>query len=96
MSGLHDIYAARGRYLNAHPELAPRSAIIVLGDKAAYFSPIDRTVVDGRTAHREHMAKHGVVEAGDMKLGELASTEKAPMSRAGADIQRTIQELSNR
>lgn len=90
MAFLHDLYSARGRVLPA------RTAPIIIGDKAAYLSPIDRTVVEGRTAHRAHMDKHNVVEAGDMKLGELSSIEKSPMSDVRTDIQRTIQELSSR
>lgn len=87
---LHDLYSARGKVLPA------RTSPIVIGDKSAYFSPIDRTVVEGRTAHREHMERHNVYEAGDVKLGEMSGTEKSPMASPRADIQRAIQELSSR
>lgn len=88
MGFLGDIYAARGRAL---PE---RTSPYVFADKGAYVSPIDRTVVDGRTAHREHMNRHGVLEAGDMKLGEMSSEDRAPLPRPGHDIKRAIEELS--
>lgn len=72
------------------------SGVTIIGDKSAYLSPMDRTVVDGRTAHKEHMRKHGVIEAGDMKLGESRTTDNAPMGSVRSDIQRSIQELSSR
>ncbi len=66
----------------------------IIPDKAEYHSPMDRTVVGGRAAHREHMKRHNVVEAGDMKLGHSQGIDRAPMTRAGVDIQRAIQELN--
>lgn len=66
----------------------------LMPDKDAYFSPLDRTVVEGRTAHREHMRAHGVLEAGDMKLGEYSGKDRAPTPSAGYDIKRAMQELS--
>lgn len=88
MGFLNDLYAARGRAL---PE---RTSPYIIGDKVPYVSPMDRSTIDGYQAHREHMKQHGVLEAGDMKLGELASTENAPMPSAGPDIRRAIEELS--
>lgn len=44
------------------------SSPLVLRDKGAYHSPLDGTTVEGRTAHREHMKRHGVIEAGDMPM----------------------------
>lgn len=51
----------------------------IVPDKAAYYSPLDRTVVEGRKAHRSHMDRHNVYEAGDMRLGEFSHIERAPM-----------------
>lgn len=85
MSYIHDLYKGA-----TPPE---RKAPFYFGDKPAYKSPMDRTVVDGRTAHREHMKKHNVVEAGDVKMGDN-STDRAPMGSVGADIRRAIQELN--
>lgn len=39
-------------------------------DKAEYVSPIDGTVVAGRTAHRRHCATHNVIECGDRPIGK--------------------------
>lgn len=72
---------------------AGEQAPTIMPDKAGYLSPMDRTVVEGRSAHREHMRKHNVVEAGDMKLGS-SRTERAPMGGVRSDIQRAMQELN--
>lgn len=69
------------------------AAPTIIPDKAAYMSPLDRTVVEGRTAHREHMNRHDVYEAGDMKMGTFKPSE---MPRAGEDIRRAMQELRSR
>lgn len=66
----------------------------VVPDKAGYVSPMDRTVVEGRAAHREHMKRHNVLEAGDMKFGEFAGRDRAPMGSVRADIQRAMQEYN--
>jgi hypothetical protein len=67
----------------------------ILPDKLRYISPMDGTEITSRSTHRDHMRRHGVVEAGDMKLGQQRS-ESAPMPRVGTDIQRAIAELRSR
>ncbi len=74
----------------------PNGSTFVMPDKAAYLSPLDFKVVDGRSAHRDHMTRHGVIEAGDVSHGHMTTMDRAPMQRAGYDIQRAIQELSSR
>lgn len=93
MGFLGDIYKARGEAMTRQGHVG---RMTIIGDKSAYVSPMDRTVVDGRTAHKEHMKKHGVIEAGDMKLGESRTTDNAPMGSVKSDINRAIQELSSR
>lgn len=93
MGFLSDIYKARGEAMTRQ---GITLGVTIIGDKSAYMSPMDRTVVDGRTAHKEHMKKHGVMEAGDMKLGQARTTENTPMGSVRSDITRTIQELSSR
>lgn len=68
-------------------------APMYMPDKAAYNSPMDRTVVEGRAAHREHMNRHDVYEAGDMTRTDFRPSE---MPRAGDDIRRAMQELRSR
>lgn len=41
--------------------------IHVIRDYEPYISPIDRTVVTDKTAHRDHMRRHNVVEWGTEK-----------------------------
>lgn len=90
MGFLHDLYAAQGK------AIAERTSPYFIADKGAYLSPLDGTVIEGRKAHREHMKRHNVVEAGDMKIGEYRGRENSPMPSIRSDIQRTIQELSSR
>lgn len=90
MGFLNDMYKARGQ------ALPDRVSPYVFGDKGSYVSPMDRSTVEGRTAHREHMKKHGVVEAGDMKLGETSGIDRAPMGGVRQDINRAMQELNSR
>lgn len=70
------------------------SAATYVPDKAGYLSPMDGQFVEGRNAHRDHMKRHGVLEAGDMKLGEYAGRDRAPMPSLNFDIRRAISELS--
>lgn len=88
---LTDLYASIAEARRANPRPGP-VAPMVMGDKGAYKSPMDRTVVDGRTAHKEHMRKHGVQEAGDIRFGE-STREKAPEGIRD-DINRAVQELN--
>lgn len=77
-------------------EFMPNAAAYVMPDKAGYLSPMSGQVIEGRAAHRDHMKAHGVVEAGDMKLGEYSGLDRSPMGRAGDDIKRAVQELRSR
>lgn len=70
------------------------SSPFLMADKSAYQSPMDGSVVEGRAAHREHMKRHGVLEAGDMKMGEFSGRENAPLPPVRNDILRAMAELS--
>lgn len=74
----------------------PVQSTYYIPDKAAYLSPMSRDVVEGRSAHREHMRVHGVMEAGDIKFGSMSAIEKAPLPSVSSDIRRAIQELNGR
>ena len=71
------------------------AAPYILPDKLAYVSPLDGTHISSRSSHREHMARHDVVEAGDLKPTIGRSYEASRMSRAGNDIVRAMQQLRN-
>lgn len=68
----------------------------ILPDKLEYVSPIDGSYVTSRSTHREHMRRHGVEEAGDIKMGSMRVDDRAPMGRVAPDIIRSIEELRSR
>lgn len=67
-----------------------KDSSFIMPDKAAYHSPLDGSVVEGRNAHRDHMKRHNVLEAGDMKIGEYGNRERAPMPSAREDLRRAF------
>lgn len=73
----------------------PNQSAYFIPDKAGYQSPMDGNYVEGRSAHREHMRTHNVIEVGDQPVG-TSRRDYAPMPSVGQDIARTIQELSSR
>ncbi len=93
--GVNGLNYLRPEYGGDWSGLSNTSAI-VMPDKAAYKSPLDFTVVEGRAAHREHMARHGVIEAGDMPHRYFDGLDRSPMPSVGKDIVRAMQELSSR
>ena len=68
----------------------------LLPDKLENLSPIDGSYVTSRSTHREHMRRHGVEEAGDIKMGSMSRDDRAPMGRVAPDIIRSIEELRSR
>jgi hypothetical protein len=71
-----------------------QTSAYVMPDKQPYLSPLDGSYVTSRSVHREHMRKHGVVEAGDIPLGAMHRPEvreSNPVS--GRDIVDAIQSL---
>lgn len=68
-----------------------RQAAYYMPDKAEYLSPLDGTVVAGRAAHRDHMKRHNVIEAGDMPLN-LGDRDRAPLRTSSYDIARALRE----
>jgi len=66
----------------------------LMPDKSGYLSPMDGKFVEGRSQHREHMKRHGVIEAGDMKMGEYSGRDRAPLTGMRDDIRRAISERS--
>jgi hypothetical protein len=71
----------------------PNDTAFIMPDKAGYLSPLDGKYVEGRNSHRDHMKRHNVLEAGDLRIGEFAGIERAPMPSAKFDIRRAISEL---
>lgn len=63
----------------------------IIGDIEPYKSVIDGSVISGRRQHRDHLRAHGCIEVGNEKLSS-SSPNNAPMSRAGHDIVRAMEQ----
>lgn len=63
-------------------------------DKGEYVSPMDGNEISGRAAHRDHMKRHGVIEAGDVRPGWSEGLDRAPSPPVRDDIYRAMAELS--
>lgn len=60
-------------------------------DIGAYKSPIDGSMITSRSAHRDHLKTHGVIEVGNERLGAASDT---PRTRdIGETIKRRIEEV---
>lgn len=44
-------------------------APMIMSDMKGYLSPLDRSYVSSRSAHRDHMRQHGVIEVGTERIG---------------------------
>lgn len=75
---------------------SPMVTAMGLADHAAFRSPLDGTMIYGRSDYYKHMKKHGVVPESDLK-GEVAhqkkQTEAKEKNARKETIQRTIQQL---
>lgn len=73
------------------------SSAEIIPDKAGYLSPLDDTYVEGRAAHKSHMDRHQVYEAGDLKIGEMnRSRTLPPMPDMHKSIKRAMEEIRSR
>lgn len=69
----------------------------IMRDKAPYLSPLDGTVVEGRAAHREHMNRHNVYEAGDTKIGDMSrGRDNSPLPPVAISIKQAMEQLRSR
>lgn len=66
------------------------AAAYVMSDMAPYISPLDKSVITSRSAHRDHVRDHGVLEVGTQPMGSMKREERAPMPRVGHDIVRAM------
>lgn len=70
---------------------------MIVPDKEGYVSPIDNSYVEGRVAHREHMNRHDVYEAGDLKIGDMSrGRNNAPLPPVGESIKQAIEQIRSR
>lgn len=71
-------------------ERASRSPNIIK-DIEPYKSPMTGEVIGGRSHHREHMRKHGVVELGNDRI----KPRPPEISPAGHDIKAAIEQVNS-
>lgn len=70
----HDCPAC-DRCASATEKIISRPAM-TMPDIAGYTSVLDGSRVESRSAHREHMARHGVIEVGNERLPERKRIER--------------------
>ncbi len=76
-------------FSNAAPTIIP--------DKAGYVSPVDGKFIEGRAQHREHLNRHNMYEAGDLKIGELSrNRNNSPLPPVAHSIKQAIEQLRSR
>lgn len=69
----------------------------VMRDKPGYQSPLDGSFVEGRAAHREHMNRHNVYEAGDLKIGDMSKgRNNSPLPPVAVSIKQAFEQLRSR
>lgn len=70
----------------------------VVNDYEGYTCPITGNWIEGRTAHRENLARHGcrVLEPGEMDTAKRARahSEEALLNRIGETVAREIESMS--
>ncbi len=66
-----------------------RSAYVI-GALQPYRSTVTGETIDGRTAHREHLREHDMVEVGNERMPGKTNTDVAP---AGQDVKDAIEQI---
>lgn len=86
-------YVGTDGYRHLHPDYGgdpfdgSGPAFYYLPDKQSYISPLDGSEITSRSQHREHMIRHGVIEAGDMPVGHMNGAQRGPdMPSVGRDV----------
>ena len=77
-------------YHQRHPDTRQKTHMVI-GALQDYKSMHDGSVIGGRTAHKEHLKRHGLVELGNDK--QSASWKKSSLPPVEADIKETIEQL---
>lgn len=68
-------------------------AAYLMPDKQPYVSPLDGSLITSRSHHREHMLRHGVIEAGDMPMPTAQRNRDVHAPVTGRDIADAIKQL---
>jgi len=69
------------------------SSAYVMDDMQAYRSPLDGSIINSRSDHKQHKRKHGVIEVGNEKLDKPMSKDYNPTG-IREDMMRTIEDLN--
>lgn len=64
---------------------------MIMRDISGYRSPIDGQYVSSRSAHREHMERHGVIELGNERV--QPKSDESNFATIGHDIKRRLDEV---
>lgn len=64
---------------------------MIMRDISGYRSPIDGEYVSSRSAHREHMERHGVIELGNERV--QPKSDEGQFKTLGHDIKRRLDEV---
>jgi hypothetical protein len=92
-------YRGADGYNHIHPDFGGswdglgQISAYILPDKQPYKSPLDGSYVTSRSTHREHMRKHGVIEAGDMVPGSMTRDRDVHPPVSGRDIAEAIRHI---
>lgn len=65
-------------------------SVQVMKDMGEYTSPVDGAHIGSRSAHREHIRRHDLVEVGNERIGSMERPQDSG-HRAGRDIQQALQ-----
>jgi hypothetical protein len=86
-------YKGSDGHYHLHPDFggsgdfADNGSFYYLPDKQSYVSPLDGSTITSRSQHREHMIRHGVIEAGDMPVGHMNGAKRGPdLTPAGYSV----------
>lgn len=69
---LHPDYGGDLSGIHARSEL---KTPYIMRDIGEYKSPLDGTMITSRSAHREHMRTHDVIEVGNEPIGNMSSID---------------------
>lgn len=88
-----------GELIYVNPEYsAPKrsetvKAPMYMRDIGEYRSPIDGSLITSRSAHREHMRQHDVIEVGNERMPQAPSAPPKPDRELGMAIKRRLEEV---
>lgn len=75
------------------PKRSDLSAPMIVRDIAAYRSPVDNSVITSRSAHREHLKAHDLIEVGNEPIGHTKPPELVIDRELGERIKHHLDEV---